>query len=83
MRIFYCGAPIERAGLLRYLLGFRQHRDFHENCVERIFIDILRRCAPKQLSVYARYTRRGSLEINPFRTNMRSAIPPLQRTPRQ
>ena len=69
VRIRYRGAPIDRAGLLRYLVSFRQHQDFHEHCVERIYTDILRHCAPQALEVYARYTRRGGLDINPFRAS--------------
>lgn len=67
VQIRYAGAPIDRAGLLRYLVSFRRHSDFHEHCVERIFVDLLRRCVPRRLAVYARYTRRGGLDINPFR----------------
>ncbi len=65
----YRGPAIDRAGLLRYLVSYRQHNAFHETCVERIFVDIRARCAPEQLTVYARYTRRGGLDINPFRSN--------------
>jgi lytic murein transglycosylase len=54
-------------GLLRYIISFRQHNEFHEQCVERIFVDILRQCRPSALSVWARYTRRGGLDINPYR----------------
>jgi 7-cyano-7-deazaguanine reductase len=64
----YVGPPIDRAGLLRYIVSFRQHNEFHEQCVERVFCDILRRCDPRQLAVWARYTRRGGLDINPFRS---------------
>jgi 7-cyano-7-deazaguanine reductase len=66
--VTYSGASIDREGLLRYLVSYRQHQDFHENCVESLFADILARCAPENLSVYARYTRRGGLDINPFRS---------------
>ena len=76
IQIHYAGAPIDQAGLLRYLIGFRNHNEFHEQCVERIFVDILRLCKPVKLSVYARYTRRGGLDINPWRTNF-SASPPV------
>jgi len=69
VRIACHGAPIDQAGLLRYLVSFRNHNEFHEHCVERIFMDITERCAPQQLSVYARYTRRGGLDINPFRSS--------------
>ena len=67
VQVRYAGAPIERKGLLRYLVSFRDHAGFHEQCVERIFVDITRRCAPERLAVYARYTRRGGLDINPWR----------------
>lgn len=69
VQIHYVGNPIDQEGLLRYLIGFRQHNEFHEQCVERIFMDILRQCAPQKLAVYARYTRRGGLDINPWRSN--------------
>ena len=68
VQIRYRGAPIDRAGLLRYLVSFRNHNEFHEQCVERIFVDVTQRCRPEQLSVYARYTRRGGLDINPYRS---------------
>jgi 7-cyano-7-deazaguanine reductase len=63
----YTGPAIDRAGLLRYIVSFRQHNEFHEQCVERIFCDMLIRCKPDALAVWARYTRRGGLDINPFR----------------
>lgn len=68
VRIAYTGPEIDEAGLLAYIISFRQHQDFHEHCVERMFTDILARCAPQQLSVYARYLRRGGLDINPYRS---------------
>jgi len=67
--IAYQGNKIDQEALLRYLISFRQHNEFHEQCVERIFTDIMHFCKPEQLTVYARYTRRGGLDINPFRTN--------------
>jgi len=76
--IHYCGAKINRAALLRYLISFRQHNEFHEQCVERIFVDLLRYCQPQQLTVYARYTRRGGLDINPFRSNFEPRIANLR-----
>ncbi len=82
VQISYRGAPIDRAGLLRYLVSFRTHNEFHEQCVERIFVDLTQRCAPQQLSVYARYTRRGGLDINPFRSST-PATPDNSRTVRQ
>ncbi|MGE5469888.1 MAG: NADPH-dependent 7-cyano-7-deazaguanine reductase QueF [Bacteroidota bacterium] len=66
--IRYRGRPLARAGLLRYIVSFRQHNEFHEQCVERIFTDLLRHCRPESLAVHARYTRRGGLDINPFRS---------------
>jgi 7-cyano-7-deazaguanine reductase len=76
VQIGYIGAPISHEGLLRYLIGFREHHEFHEQCVERIFTDILRQCKPQKLSVYARYTRRGGLDINPWRSNFSTGTPP-------
>jgi len=69
VQICYRGPRIQREALLRYLVSFRHHNEFHEQCVERIFSDIMRFCQPETLSVYARYTRRGGLDINPWRTN--------------
>lgn len=67
--VHYKGPAIDHSGLLAYVVSFRNHPDFHEQCVERIFTDILQNCRPEELSVYARYTRRGGLDINPFRTS--------------
>ena len=67
--ICYDGPLLDRAALLRYLVSYRQHNDFHESCVERIFVDLMRRCEPQALTVYARYNRRGGIDINPFRSN--------------
>ena len=67
--IHYRGHRIQREALLRYLVSFRQHNEFHEQCVERIFMDLQHYCQPDKLTVYARYTRRGGLDINPFRSN--------------
>ena len=69
LEIRYSGPRIDGGALLRYIVSFRQHQDFHEACVERIFVDILERCQPERLSVYARYTRRGGIDINPFRSS--------------
>ena len=81
--IRYRGRPIDRAGLLRYIVSFRNHNEFHEQCVERIYCDIQRRCAPEALAVYARYTRRGGLDINPFRSSGEFAAPDNMREVRQ
>ena len=83
VRIAYSGPQIDQGGLLRYLVSFRNHNEFHEQCVERIFADIRARCRPTQLSVYARYTRRGGLDINPWRTSHPQALLPNVRTARQ
>ena len=84
VQIHYCGPQLDEASLLKYLIGFRDHNEFHEQCVERIFTDILRHCAPQQLAVYARYPRPAGLAINPWRTNFTSAQrPPNLRGARQ
>jgi len=83
VRIAYRGPRIDREGLLRYLVGFREHAEFHEQCVERIFTDLTARCAPDRLSVEARYTRRGGLDINPWRATPGTPTPPARRDQRQ
>ena len=83
VQISYSGAQINQEGLLQYLVSFRNHHEFHEQCVERIFMDVWARCKPIKLSVYARYTRRGGLDINPFRTSYPQGLPPNVRTARQ
>lgn len=83
VQIRYSGPQIEQGGLLQYLVSFRNHNEFHEQCVERIFMDVWRQCKPTQLSVYARYTRRGGLDINPFRTSHPQGLPPNVRMARQ
>lgn len=65
--VHYHGPQLDRAGLLRYLVSFRDHAGFHEQCVEQVFCDLMRHAGPTQLSVEARYTRRGGLDINPWR----------------
>ena len=83
VQISYFGPQIDQAGLLRYIVSFRNHNGFHEDCVERMFMDITQRCKPHKLSVLARYTRRGGLDINPFRTSWPQALPANVRTARQ
>jgi len=83
VQISYTGAPIDQEGLLQYLVSYRNHNEFHEQCVERIFMDLWTRCKPLKLSVYARYTRRGGLDINPFRTSFPQGLPANTRTARQ
>ena len=69
LQIHYVGKQINREQLLRYIISFRQHNEFHEQCVERIFCDLMQYAKPEKLTVYARYTRRGGLDINPYRSN--------------
>ena len=80
--IRYRGRKICPQGLLKYIVSFREHQDFHEQCAERIFNDILSRCGPEELDVYARYTRRGGLDINPWRSTS-TTLPINLRTVRQ
>lgn len=70
--INYAGPKIDMEGLLKYIISFRRHAGFAEHCVEEIFCDILEKCSPEKLTVYARYTRRGGLDINPFRSNFQT-----------
>ncbi|WP_027777835.1 NADPH-dependent 7-cyano-7-deazaguanine reductase QueF [Paraburkholderia caledonica] len=83
VQIHYVGPQIDHAGLLRYIISYRNHTGFHEQCVEKIFIDVLKACKPVKLAVYARYTRRGGLDINPFRTNYNLPMPDNMRLARQ
>ncbi|RZL63609.1 MAG: NADPH-dependent 7-cyano-7-deazaguanine reductase QueF [Variovorax sp.] len=83
VQIRYSGPPIDQAGLLAYIVSFRNHNEFHEPCVERMFTDIWRQCRPAKLAVYARYTRRGGLDINPFRASWPQTLPSNARTARQ
>jgi 7-cyano-7-deazaguanine reductase len=83
LQISYSGNPIDQEGLLQYLVSFRNHNEFHEQCVERIFTDIWRQCRPTKLAVYARYTRRGGVDINPFRTSYPQPLPANTRHARQ
>jgi 7-cyano-7-deazaguanine reductase len=78
IQIQYSGQAIDPAGLLAYIISFREHQDFHEHCVERIFCDIIEHCKPQSLSVYARYTRRGGLDINPYRSTEAVVAPSLR-----
>lgn len=80
--IRYRGPQIDREGLLKYIVSYRNHSGFHEDCVERMFFDLSERCRPTCLTVYARYTRRGGLDINPFRSNYES-VPDNERHVRQ
>jgi len=83
VQVRYRGPKIDRAGLLRYIVSFRQHTGFHEHCVERMFVELRDRCRPERLTVYARFTRRGGVDINPFRSNWEQAPAAGGRTARQ
>jgi len=83
VQIQYTGLAIDQASLLKYIVSFRMHNGFHENCVERIFVDIMQRCQPDSLSVFARYTRRGGLDINPWRATLGMPEPLSVRSARQ
>ncbi|MGB1173537.1 MAG: NADPH-dependent 7-cyano-7-deazaguanine reductase QueF [Marinobacterium sp.] len=82
VQISYRGPKIDEEGLLGYLISYREHGDFHEQCVETIFMDILERCQPEELTVYARYVRRGGLDINPYRSTQ-DTLPTNLRLSRQ
>lgn len=82
VQIRYVGKKLDREKLLRYLVSFREHNEFHEQCVERIFCDLMQFAKPEKLTVYARYTRRGGLDINPFRSNFED-VPQNTRMARQ
>lgn len=76
VQVHYIGDQLSQEGLLRYLVSLRSHTGFHEQCIERIFMDITRQCRPQKLAVYGRYTRRGGMDINPWRSNFTTGTPP-------
>jgi len=80
--IYYRGKAIDHSALLKYLISFRQHNEFHEQCVERIYCDLQQFCQLDELTIFARYTRRGGLDINPFRSSHTEQAP-FARTLRQ
>ncbi len=82
VQVRYTGRPISPASFLRYVVSLRNHQGFHEQIIEQMFVDLRRHCGPRQLSVYGRFTRRGGLDINPFRSNYEDA-PLNARTVRQ
>ena len=69
IQITYTGEKINHEGLLKYIISYRKHTEFHEHCVEKMFVDIMQYCNPEKLLIYARFTRRGGLDINPYRAN--------------
>jgi 7-cyano-7-deazaguanine reductase len=73
VQISYEGKAIDKDGLLQYIVSFRNHDEFHEQCIERIFVDIMQYCQPDSLTVYGRYTRRGGIDINPYRSTEKIA----------
>lgn len=79
VQIAYKGRKINRESLLRYLVSFRNHNEFHEQCIERIFMDIMHYCRPEELTVYGRYTRRGGLDINPYRSTNKNTTAELNK----
>lgn len=81
--ISYNGLRIDNESLLQYIVSFRNHNEFHEQCVERIFMDLMAACQPSELTVYARYTRRGGLDINPIRSTKPLSAPANMRLYRQ
>ncbi len=83
VQVSYAGPAIDHASLLRYIVSFRNHQDFHEHCCERMFADIWAVCKPSKLAVYTRYTRRGGLDINPIRSSYPQALPASVRGARQ
>jgi len=83
LQIHYRGIQIDHASLLKYIVSYREHNEFHEQCIERIFLDILRHCSPEKLAVYGRYTRRGGIDINPYRSNWEHPFYPNPRLFRQ
>ena len=84
VQVRYRGPAIDRASLLRYIVSYRQHCGFHEQCVEQMFLDIRARCRPEVLTVYARFTRRGGIDINPWRSDDPAFVAPQNvRTARQ
>jgi len=80
VQIKYRGKQIEHKSLLRYIVSFRNHNEFHEQCVEHMFNDIMQQCAPEELTIHAKYTRRGGVDINPYRTNLSLEVTDISKT---
>lgn len=83
VQVAYTGRPIDQERLLQYVVSYRNHNAFHEHCTERMYMDIMRQCRPLKLCVYARYTRRGGIDINPWRSSHPQSLPVLHRHARQ
>lgn len=83
LHIHYHGRQIDPAALLRYIVSYRDHQGFHEQCVEQIYCDVMAYCQPTSLCVFARYTRRGGLDINPWRATPGTPAPNLLRSAQQ
>ncbi|MCP3965110.1 MAG: NADPH-dependent 7-cyano-7-deazaguanine reductase QueF, partial [Lentisphaerae bacterium] len=81
--IHYKGHKIDKENLLKYIVSFRSHNEFHEHCIERMFCDIMKKCKPQSLTVYGQYTRRGGVDINPLRTTETDVHPVYSRLVRQ
>ena len=81
--ITYTGEKINHESLLRYIVSYRNHQGFHESCIEHIFMDIIKQCKPKALSIEGRYTRRGGIDINPYRSTDVEFKPENRRLARQ
>ncbi len=82
--IKYSGNKINHENLLKYIISYRNFNDFHEQCIEKIYLDIMSKCKPKELTIFAKYTRRGGIDISPYRTNIKNfSLPPYVRTVRQ
>ena len=81
--IEYLGPPIDHGGFLKYLISYRNHKGFHEQCVERVYVDLMNTYRPLFLSVYAKYTRRGGIDICPYRATKMTVYPDLNRINRQ
>lgn len=71
--VHYVGKKIDHTSFLKYIISFREHYEFHEQCIERIYMDILNHCKPEKLTVFGKYSRRGGIEIEPYRSNFESA----------
>ena len=81
--ITYSGQKINYSSLINYIISLRNLNEFHEQCIEKIYMEIYKNCNPYNLEVYGRYTRRGGIDINPYRSTKNTPIPENTRTYRQ